>query len=105
MKNDIKLLKNNDKRALSDLEWVQEFFCFLQGSVPHEITLGRGHRPRLTAKQAFSVIYYLQEHFPLLPDRIERCDSCGQLYDSNAQGYYSENREKFFCYMCDDGKD
>ena len=34
MENEIKLLKNNDKRADSDLEWIQEFYMFLQGEVP-----------------------------------------------------------------------
>jgi len=101
----MQLLKNNDNRTFSDLEWIQELYLFLQGNVPDGITLGRGGRPRLTQKQAFSVIWYLQEHFPLLPDEIERCDACGQLYDSYAEGNYSEKRQKHFCHMCDDGKD
>lgn len=101
-RNEIKLLNNNDNRDWSDLEWVQEFYSFLQGEVPGGLHFSRGHAPNLSQKKAFSIIWYLQEHFPIIPDRIEKCDVCGQLFDIYAQGHYDEKKGKSYCYMCDD---
>lgn len=101
MKNKITLLKNNDKRADTDLEWVNEFYEFLQGNVPEKITLARGHKPKLSKKKAFAIIWYLQEHFSILPDQIEQCDVCGDLYDSWSSGHYSEKQGKHYCGSCD----
>ena len=70
MSNKINLLKNNNKRTDSDLEWIEEFYNFLQGEVPETIHLPNGHIPKMTAKKAFSIIWYLQEHFSILPDKI-----------------------------------
>lgn len=97
MKDEIILLKNNDNKTLSDLEWVTELYEFLQGQVPAGISIGRGGRIKLTKKKAFSIIWFLQEYFPLLPDRIDQCDKCGDLYDSYSSGYHSEKTGKHFC--------
>lgn len=105
MENEIKLIKNNDKRTDSDIEKVQEFYAFLKGTCPDKITLGDGHQPTLTDDQAFSIIWYLQEHLSVFPDQIEKCSICGDLYDSYSEGYYSENRNLFMCSGCDDGID
>ena len=53
MKNEIKLLKNNDKRIDTDLEWVEEFYEFLKGEVPKMISLRRGHKPKMSEKKLF----------------------------------------------------
>jgi hypothetical protein len=103
MSKEIHLIKNNDKRDWSDFEWIEEFYQFLQGNVPERITLGRGHSVKLRPKQAMAIIWYLQEHFPVFPDFIERCSVCDQLYDSNREGYYSEKRGKHYCSSCDEG--
>lgn len=100
MSNKIKLLKNNQKREWSDTEWVQEFYEFLQGRVPETIKLSRGHKPVLSKKQAFSIIWYLQEHFSIIPDNIERCDYCNVIFDSNIEGGYWEAKGKIFCNCC-----
>lgn len=100
MENEIKLLKNNDNRDISDLEWIEEFYYFLQGTTPEGITLGHGHSPKLTKNKAFAIIWYLQEHFPLLPDQIEKCSVCGDLYNSYSSGYHSEVYNKFWCNSC-----
>jgi hypothetical protein len=84
MSKEIKLIKNNEKKELSDLEWVQLFYEFLQ-------------EKRLSRKKAFNIIYYLQEYFPLIPDHIEQCTECGNLYDSYASGHHSELTGKFYC--------
>ena len=102
MENQIHLLKNNDKRTDSDLEKIKEFFDFLTGTQPDSINLGRGHKPALSEKKAFSIIWYLQEHLSIFPDQIEKCDSCGDLYDSYSEGIYWESKGRFYCGCCCD---
>ncbi len=99
-KNEINLLKNNDNRTDSDLEWVDEFYRFLQGEIPDRILLSRGHKPKLSPKKAFAIIWYLQEHFPVIPDNINRCDNCGGLFDGNLEGLYWETKGKHYCGGC-----
>jgi hypothetical protein len=98
--NKINLLKNNDKRTDSDLEWVDEFYRFLQGEIPDGISLSRGYKPKLSPKKAFAIIWYLQEQFPVIPDNINRCDNCGDLFDGNSEGLYWETKGKHYCGGC-----
>lgn len=100
MDNEIKLLKNNNDRTDSDLEWINEFYEFLQGNNPESIRISRGHQPKLSQKQAFTIIWYLQEHFSILPDHIERCNTCGDLYNSWSSGIYWESKGKHYCDCC-----
>lgn len=95
----IKLLKNNDNRTDTDLEWVDEFYHFLQGISPENINDGKP-MVKLPKQKAFNIIWYLQEHFPLLPDTIEQCSFCKDLYDSYSSGYHSELTGKFYCDSC-----
>jgi len=92
------LLKNNENKELSDLEWIEEFYEFLQGEIPEGIHLLRGHKPQLSQKKAFAIIWYLQEHFSILPDHIERCDNCGSLFDQDGEGIYWETKGKHFLW-------
>ena len=102
MCKEIRLLKNNDKRNWEDLQWVSEFYNFLQGINPERVgTGGRGYQLKLSKKKAFTIIWYLQEHFPVLPDQIEQCSVCGDLFDSYESGYHSEINEKDYCSGCD----
>lgn len=101
MTDKINLLNNNSNRDWSDLEWIDEFYEFLQGEVPDEITLSSHNKPKLTQKKAFAIIWYLQEHFPLLPDQIEMCGNCGNLFDSDSGGIYWESRGKSYCDSCE----
>ena len=73
MGKEITLIKNNDKKNWDDLRWIEEFYKFLHGDAPDEISFSRGYQPKLSHKKAFSIIYYLQEHFPVFPDHIEQC--------------------------------
>lgn len=100
VKNEVRLLKNNDNRNWEDMEWINEFYKFLQGQIPDGMSLGRGHTIKLSPNKANSIIWYLQEHFPLLPDHIEKCDICNELYDPYNSGYYSELTSKFYCDSC-----
>ena len=102
MENEIKLLKNNDKRADSDLEWIQDFYMFLQGEVPETISLRRNSIVKLSKQKAFTIIWYLQEHFSVFPDTIEQCSQCGELYDSESEGIYWGTKGKHYCGGCCD---
>ncbi|MEN6413455.1 MAG: hypothetical protein ABFC84_11985 [Veillonellales bacterium] len=97
----IKLLRNNsNNNNKDDLDWVNEFYKFLMGEIPNGIYFGKGHAVKLSPNKAYSIIYYLQEHFSLLPDTIEQCSKCKDLYDSCSSGYYSDENEKFYCDNC-----
>jgi len=103
MYNEIKLLKNNDKRTDSDIEKVREFYRFLTGEeMPEKISMGRGYAPKMSEKKAFSIIWYLQEHLSIFPDTIERCSVCGELFDTNSEGLYWETKGKHYCNGCCD---
>jgi len=101
MGKEIRLLKNNDKKEWDDLEWINEFYQFLQGESPETIKIGKTNQPKLSPKKAFTIIWYLQEHFSVLPDHIEQCSVCKELYDSNNSGIYWESKGKFYCGGCD----
>lgn len=91
---------NCDEGNMSDLELVEELYDFLTGECPDCIHLARGHQPKLSQKKAFAIIWYLQEHLRVLPDNIERCDNCGNLYDSHCGGLYWETKCKHYCDGC-----
>lgn len=50
--------------------------------------------PKLDSKAAFSVIWFLQEIMHCLPENIERCDICGDLYDTDSEGYRLDDQWK-----------
>jgi len=102
----IKFQDNNHiethREKWTDLEWLGEFYNFLQGEdVPKEIFLKKSHIPKMSKKKAMSIIWYLQEHLRILPDYIEQCSVCGSLYNSWSEGIYWETKGKFFCGACD----
>jgi len=101
MKNEIKLLKNNDKKDWSDIEWLEEFNNFLKGEIPEGLCISKHSTPKLTPKKAFTIIWYLQEHFSIFPDNIKKCSNCDELYDCNSEGIYWESKGKHFCSGCD----
>lgn len=71
-----------------EIEQVNELYEFLQGK--HK-GVGRLHFkqvPHLSSRQAFKVIYFLQEHMHILPENIERCCTCKNLFDANREGKY-----------------
>jgi len=98
--SEMKLLKNNENRKITTEEWIQEFFDFLQGEVPEGIFFPKSYSPKLSRKKALTVIYYLQEHFPVFPDKFEMCWNCGNLYDSFSEGLYWKTKDRFYCGCC-----
>ena len=65
-------------------EQVERLMEFLQGEVPERWNIE--HMPKLSADQAWSVVYYLQEGPRLLCDAVERCDVCGMVYNTDQEG-------------------
>ena len=105
MENKIEFQDNNHlsdekRKHFSDIDWINEFYLYLQGEKVDGIG---GDKPyiKLSQKKAFHIIWYLQEHLRILPDNIERCDICGKLYDSNQEGLYWESKTKNLCGGCD----
>lgn len=99
---EIKLIKDNDNRTDSDIEKMEEFYNFLQGECPDNLRFSRGNQPKLSHKKAFSIIYYLQEHLAVFPDRIEKCANCNELFDTWSEGLYCETKGKHYCGWCED---
>lgn len=104
-KNEIKFQDQNhhdtDREYWSDLEWINEFYGFLKGELPEEISTTRGYEPKMSEKKAYSIIWYLQEHLRILPANIERCNICGELYNSDSEGIYWGTKGKHYCGGCD----
>ena len=50
--------------------------------------------PKLSANKAFSVIGFLQEIMHCLPDCIEQCDSCKELFDTESSGIIIDDQWK-----------
>jgi len=70
----------------SDLELSNELFQFLQGNVTDEYSIDAGNVPKLSPDQAWAVIWYVGELHWKIPDHIDRCEWCGDLYDSHSEG-------------------
>lgn len=79
-------MSTDQETARSELERTQELFDFLQGMIPEGYKIKRDSRPKLTAEQAWTVIWYLGNQYWQVPDHIDRCDLCGDLYDSEREG-------------------
>ena len=82
-----------DRKGLSDLDWVKQLYFFLQGNCPDGVRVS--DPPKLSPDQAFSVIWFLQEHMRIMPATIEQCDRCRVLFDYEEEGMYDELN--FYC--------
>lgn len=101
--NELKLLRSQDvKKNLDDLTWITNFYEMLQGGNPDEgVDFGRGCKPKMSAKKAMSIIWYLQEVLSVFPSNIEQCSNCNSLYDTDNSGHHSEINDRFYCGACD----
>ena len=78
-----KTLKDN---YISNRDKVDELFKYLTDEqIPTGVMVRS--RPTLSSNKAWNLIWFLQEVTRCLPDTIERCDICGELYDSDSQGF------------------
>lgn len=105
MNTEIKLFKNNTpNKDWSNMDWIREFNSFLLGELPEGISIPDENLVKLTPNQAYSVLWYLREHFSILPDNFTKCDNCNYIFDDGKEGYYSEIGNEIghaFCAGCD----
>lgn len=89
----------------SDLDRTEELYDFLQGKAPEGYKIRHGHMPKLTEKQAWTVIWYLGNQYWQVTDFIEKCCVCGSLYDSEREGRCLDFGKSpyHFCESCMDG--
>jgi len=79
------------------LEEVEEFMNMLTGeSLPEGMLMT--NQPKLTRGAAFSVIWFLQEHLRVLPDRFEMCDVCKGLFDTHLGGFIINGTDDPDCW-------
>ena len=94
---------------ISNRDKVDELFQYLMdNTIPEGIHVPS--RPKLSVNKAWSLIWFLQEQTHCLPDNIEKCDRCGDLYDTDSEGYYLDDQyllngktlpKKHWGYFCD----
>jgi hypothetical protein len=87
------------------LKSVNDFYDYLRGKKNMPNFSGGPPFPNLSDDMAWEVIYMLQEGLRVLPDHIERCDGCGELYDTWSEGQYSELDGKSYCGGCADSSE
>lgn len=86
--------RNGEDITIEDFEIL---YKFLQGEPPEGV---KAYNPRLSARKAFSVIWFLQEITGVLPDNIDRCCSCDDLFDSDREGFHVESTGRNYCDGC-----
>lgn len=69
---------------VSPLDQANKLFEYLKGELPEGIDC---FTPKLSSKEAFSVVWFIQEIIDCLPDHIEICQHCEELFDTNKEGY------------------
>ena len=77
-------IKQKINRFIDYRDKIDEFYKFLKGEeLPEGMTI---KQPKLSLELAFNVIYFLQEHLRVLPDNIEQCNGCKELFDTEYSG-------------------
>ena len=76
---------------------MNELLRFLEGLFTPETVkmVDKLKLPKLTPIQAWFVIYVLQEHFEILPEKFELCDECGRIFDSDIEGIHTDDKAMF----------
>ena len=76
---------------------MNELLRFLEGKfTPDTVKIvDKSKLPKLTPIQAWLVIYVLQEHFKVLPEKFEMCNECGRIFDSEIEGIHTDDKVQF----------
>lgn len=101
-------LEKTKSHFISFKDAINELYLFLQGK---KLPAGMVCKtPKLSPNIAFNVIWFLQEHLHILPDTIEQCNCCKELFDSDSEGEYGgddfdvDRKKKYhgkhFCDNC-----
>lgn len=89
---------------------IDVFYKYLRGvGLPDGVTCST---PKLKPDMAFSVIWFLQEILHVLPDNIEQCDGCKELFDRCSGGFILDDQyidndtgktlaKRYWGYWCD----
>lgn len=85
----------------TELERTEDLFRFLRGEVPEGCKIQKRKMPKLTADQAWTVIWWLGNEYWQVPDFIERCGVCGDLFDSEREGACLDYGKAPY-HFCDD---
>ncbi len=82
------------------LEQIQEFFDVLTtGEPPEDWRLS--NLLKLTPRQAFTVVYLMQEQLGIVPDHYELCSVCDELFDTHyGEQYLDDDTEIDEWYEC-----
>ena len=100
--------ENAQDHHITPLEKVNEFYEFLTDSDTPEGV--HAESPKLAYELAFTVIWFLQEITHCLPEHIEQCKECFDLFDSDREGCCLDDQynldgktlpEKYWGYYCD----
>lgn len=70
----------------TELEKTQALFDLLRGEIPDDCRIEPDCIPRLTADQAWCVIWWLGNQYWQVPDFIEMCGVCGRLFNTEESG-------------------
>lgn len=94
-----------------ELEKTEIIYDFLMtAELPEGFISEVADFPKMTADQAFLVIYILQESCGFIPESIEKCDACDELFDSDSSGFYLDEQyelngktlpKKYYGHWCD----
>ena len=76
---------------------MNDLLSFLKGDfIPETVKIvDKSKLPKLTTIQAWFVIYVLQEHFKVLPEKFEMCNDCGRVFDSEIEGIHTDDKVQF----------
>ena len=81
--------KRKVNRFINYRDKIDEFYKFLKGEeLPEGMSI---KTPKLSPDLAFTVIWFLQEHLQVLPDNIEQCDGCKELFDTESSGCHLDD--------------
>lgn len=81
---------------------TQELFEWLKGGEqPKTLLSPKRDQPKLSKRQAWHLIWFLQEFTGVIPDHFELCHGCGEVFDSYAEGVYWESKGRHYCGACE----
>ena len=84
--------KKKQNRFIDYRDKIDVLYKYLQGiELPEGVSC---KMPKLSANKAFSVIWFLQEVLRCLPDTIEQCDGCKELFDTDRGGIIIDDQWK-----------
>ena len=77
-----------------EITQIQELMDMLTGKrLPKGMSIPDDERPHLSPKQAFAVVWFLQEQTLVLPDNFEQCHVCLEVFDAHSEGHYVDGTD------------